>query len=145
MTVHYLDAEERKVREQELKDRQANPENMLTLTFLRDESGWYADVPNHTRGQNSMVMGSDRLLDMMAQGDRRVDVKFRTVKPAKGDTRKPLFHLSRIFHATGYGANYLVHGLSLIPFPAYICDVGHDVIGEHAKDIYVYEINHCDC
>lgn len=137
--VHYLTQEEQKVKEQEILDYQSNAENMLTLTFLNDGFGWFADVANHTRGQNSMVCGADKLVDHMAAGHNRVDVRFRTVRPKRDDHRKTICTLKRFFHHSG-GAEYLVHGVGAIPFPAFICDVCHDVTGEHPKFIAVYAI-----
>ena len=136
--VHYLNQAERESKVAELAERQRDPKFDIELRLLKDESGWYADVPNHTRGQNSMVSGADTLCDRMALGGKEIVVKFRTVEDP---SRKTLFTMKRVMHLTGYGAEYLVMGASAIPFPAYICDVGHDVMGEHAPKIYIYAVN----
>ena len=59
--VHYLNQAERESKVAELAERQRDPKFDIELRLLKDESGWYADVPNHTRGQNSMVSGADTL------------------------------------------------------------------------------------
>ena len=137
--VHYLTDEELRVKTQEVLDAQADPNHFITLTFLNDGYGWFADVPNHLRGQNAMVCGADKVVDWMSAGCNRVDVQFRTVKPKKDDPRKPICTLKRFCHHSG-GAEYLVRGISKIPFPAFICDVCHDVTGEHPKFIAVYDM-----
>jgi len=135
--VHYLTREECAAKSAELKKIQEDdPTHMLELRFVKDDAGWYADVPTHTRGQNSMVCGADTMLDLMAGGRNEIIVKFRTV--ANND--KPIVTLRRITHGHGLGGSYLASGLTAIPFPIWLCDVTHDVLGEHEKRIYVHSI-----
>ena len=136
--AHYLTKEECKEKTARLLEKQvADNDFMIRLTFIKDEGGWYADVPTHTRGQNAMVAGSDTLLDKIANGYNKVTVKFRFVK-SEGHT--PLFTLRRIAGSYSMGDTYLVSGVSKIPFPCYICPVGHDVYGKAPRRIYVYGI-----
>lgn len=137
---HYLTPEEQKRKEAEVLAAQRDQRFMLTLTFHRDEGGWAAVVPTHTRSENAMVAGADVVVDRMAQGDDTVEVRFRTVESAV--LPRPLITLTRLLHRNGYGAEYLVSGVAPIPFPAYLCDVTHDVTGDHPAKLFVYEINH---
>lgn len=137
---HYLTAEERQTKEKELSMTQKDQNYTISLVFHKDARGWYAEVPTHTRGENAMVMGADVVIERMAHGDNTVEIKFRTQESKT--LGSPFIWMSRMGHITGWGAMYNVHGLTRIPFPAYLCDVTHDVMGEHSDMIYVYEINH---
>lgn len=33
------------------------------VRFYKENGKWYADIPNHTKEENEMVMGSDDALD----------------------------------------------------------------------------------
>lgn len=137
MNGHYHDEAWRKSREEEIVARQTDPEALLELTFFKDAGGWYADVPEHTRGQNQMVLGADRIIEHFAAGGNKVTVKFRTVPTdALG---KPPVRLKRVEH-DAFGATYFVFGLARVPFPAWLCNVTETVLGEHPKDIWVYGI-----
>lgn len=139
MSTHYHSEAWRKAREQEIVDSQANPNKVLTLRFLKDAAGWYAEVPNHTRAQNSMVAGADKLIEHFAHGDNCVTLQFRTVAaPKSSSLGEPIFHLKRIAH-DAWGGTYVALGLSVIPLPAWLCNVTETVLGEHPKDIWVYE------
>ena len=139
---HYQSKEWRERKEKELTERQtADPQMMLTQRFLKDASGWYADVPEHTRSQNAMVAGADRFVEELAGGSDSVTVRFRTVEPPKGDgpKGKPLFTLRRIEH-DAWGATYLVFGVGAMPVPAWVCNVTETVLGDHPKRIYIYGV-----
>lgn len=136
---HYLTNDEIKAKTEEVNRLQENPDHCLSLVFHKDEQGWAAEVPTHTRSENAMVFGADIAVGRMAQGDNTVEVKFRTVESST--LGEPLFWMKRFHHNSG-GGTYLVHGLSAIPFPAWLCCVTHDVTGEHPEKIFVHEINH---
>lgn len=137
---HYLTSEEQKIKEAEVLNAQEDQGFMLVLTFHKDDRGWAAEVPTHTRSENAMVAGADVVVGQMAQGDNTVEIKFRTVESAT--LPRPLVTLTRFMHRNGYGAEYLVRGAAAIPFPAYLCDVTHDITGEHPEKLFVYEVNH---
>lgn len=142
--IHYNDESWRKVKEQEVVDSQACPDALLSLTFKKDDQGWYADVPEHTRAQNAMVAGADGVIERMAQGKSEVTIKFRTVAPPEsGPLGKALAHMKRVEHDS-FGATYLVFGLSKIPVPAWLCNVTETVLGEHPKNIWIYRIEKGD-
>ena len=87
-------------------------------------------------GVSPLVIG----LTVVAFGDNTVEIKFRTVESTT--LSRPIVTLTRFMHRNGYGAEYLVRGIASIPFPAYLCDVTHDITGEHPEKLFVYEINH---
>ena len=136
---HYLTEEEIKAKAEEVARLQDDPNYCLSLVFHKDEQGWAAEVPTHTRSENAMVAGADIVVGRMAQGDNTVEVKFRTVESST--LGKPLFWMKRFLHDR-HGGTYLVHGLTMIPFPAWLCCVTHDVTGEHPEKIFVHEIRH---
>lgn len=136
---HYLTKEEIETKTAEINRLQENPDHCISLVFHRDTSGIYAEVPTHTRGENAMVAGADIVVGRLMQGDNTVEVKFRTQESST--KQKPLFTMHRFLHDS-HGGTYLVTGLTAIPFPAWICNVTHDVCGEHPEKIFVYEINH---
>ena len=147
--AHYESEAWRKAKEQEIVDYQSNPEALIELKFESDGHSWAAVVPEHTRAQNLMVAGADRVVNHFAQGDNEVTMFFRTVEPPKGhgpkDERgeliKPIFTMRRIEH-DACGATYLVFGLTAIPAPAWICNVTETVLGDHPKKIIVYKTEH---
>jgi len=136
---HYLTKEEQAAKERDVLAAQSDSNYTISLVFHKDQQGWYADVPTHTRSENAMVAGADVLLSRMAQGDNTVEVKFRTIESET--LGKPICRMNRFLHDR-FGGTYLVHGISAIPFPAWLCCVTHDVTGEHPERIYVHEINH---
>lgn len=136
---HYLDKNEIEARTAEVERLQANPDYCISLVFHKDEGGWYAEVPTHTRSENAMVAGADCLVERMSRGDNTVEVKFRTLESSTKPN--PVFKMVRFLHDR-FGATYWVQGATAIPFPAWLCCVTHDVTGEHPKRIYVHEINH---
>ena len=136
---HYLTKEEQEVKEREVIAAQQDQKYQISLVFHKDDHGWYAEVPTHTRSENAMVAGADLVIGRMAQGNNTVEVKFRTVESAT--LGKPLITTNRFLHDR-FGGTYLVHGAAAIPFPAWLCCVTHDVTGEHPEHIYVYEIKH---
>lgn len=136
---HYLTDEEIAAKTAEVERLQENQDYCISLTFRKDEDGWYADVPTHTRSENAMVAGADIVVGRMAKGDNTVEVKFRTRESTTKTS--PLFRMKRFLHDR-HGGTYLVHGVTMIPFPAWLCCVTHDVTGEHPQEIFVHEIRH---
>ncbi len=141
---HYKSKEWRETKEKELTAHQiANPDTLLTITFLKDAAGWYADVPHHTRGQNALVAGAGSFVESLARGEDRVTVRFRTVEPPKGVPSalgKPLFKLRRAIHDP-WGATYFVTGKGIaFALPVWICNVTETLLGDHPKRIFVYSV-----
>lgn len=79
-------------------------------------------------------MGSDTALDFLSDG---IDQVILTVT----DQYVPdyLLHFQRKEHDWD-GAYYVVHGRTEILNEIWICNVTHDVFGEHPEDIYILDI-----
>lgn len=119
-----------------------------TLDFYKDQAGWFCDVRNHSRSQNAMVLGADKLLDFVANGNNKVSISLsfankieKDEKPAKDSF---LVKLRRILHDP-FGATYWVSGPASKGFPLptiWICNVTHDALPEldHPKQIFINKI-----
>lgn len=136
---HYLTKEEQSAKEQEVLIAQNDPCHLLSVVFHKDNEGWYANIPTHTRSENAMVAGADIAIGRMAHGDNTVEIRFRTLESTT--LGKPICKMNRILHDR-FGGTYLVHGLTAIPFPAWLCCVTHDITGEHPKHIFIHDIKH---
>ena len=115
---------------------------MKTLRFFKQDDKWYADVPNHTLEENEMVFGSDVMLDMLASGRESVTLKLSD--GFENDYEKPIVALYRKEHDND-GAFYSVEALTTlftgILSDIWICNVTHDVFGEHPEKIYIYNFD----
>ena len=103
--------------------------------FFKLNSRWYGDVPGHTLEENEMVCGADSLLDEMSIIVNSTEV---TLDLDVIPSESPFAVLHQIEHDC-YGATYRVEsqlGTSL----AWICNVTHDVLGEHPKTIYINNV-----
>lgn len=118
------------------------------IKFFKQDNKWYADVPNHTLEENEMVMGADIALDYLSNGKNEV---FITVTDTDPGWNAPL-----IFHRKEHdddGAYYTMSGILFMDFldnfaqeligtrpEIWICNVTHDVFGEHPEHIYVLKV-----
>ena len=112
--------------------------------FFKQEGKWYADVANRTLDENEMVMGADIALELISEGHNEVTLDLSTKKEDD-----PLLIFTMKSHDDD-GAYYVVNGLlyrqyieSILPLlcgrvpEIWICNVTHDVFGEHPETIYV--------
>ena len=105
--------------------------------------GWYADVPNHTLEENEMVSGSDTFLEEINSLRGGHDEVFITVSD---DNTAGSFIAKLIMKAHNqWGATYILTGpmaqqYDAVGFELWICNVTHDVLGEHPRSIYIHEI-----
>ena len=104
----------------------------VIVRFYRENGEWYADIPNHTKEENQMVMGSDLALDFLAKDRNEIIL---TLSDEVGDGLNML-HFHRLDHDDD-GAYYQVCGSYDLIEPIWICNVTHDVFGEHPEDIYL--------
>lgn len=120
-----------------------------TLRFFRiDEgemAGWYADVPGHTLEDNQMVSGSDAFLeevDALSGGKGELTLTFGDSHDPDG----PAFRAKLLMKShDGEGASYILTGPMAEDQDAagselWICNVTHDVMGEHPECIYLYDM-----
>ena len=118
------------------------------VRFFKQDGKWYADIPNHTLEDNEMVMGADVALEFLAEGKDELHV---TVTDEDPGWNAPLEF--KMKEHDDEGAYYTASGLLYMdfmdnfpPVPAWekpmiwICNVTHDVFGEHPEKIYVLKI-----
>jgi hypothetical protein len=108
----------------------------MKLKFFKLQSRWYADVPNHTLEENEMVCGADSLLEEISQFLNSPEV---TLDLDINPSDFPFATLIQIEH-DDCGATYRVQS----PFNTnlvWICNVTHDVLGEHPDRIYINSIS----
>lgn len=118
------------------------------IRFFKQDNKWYADIPNHALEDNEMVMGADIALDFVSDGRQEVSITLTDEHP--GWSTPLAFHLRE--HDDD-GAYYDVDGFLLMQFiegtantffgskpEIWICNVTHDVFGEHPEHIYLLDI-----
>lgn len=113
------------------------------VRFYKENGKWYADIPNHTKEENEMVMGSDDALDWLldSANDWRDEEKNEiTLTLSDEDTNEYVFHFSRAEHDED-GAYYQACGDYDLLYPIWICNVTHDVFGEHPENLYILKIS----
>ena len=118
------------------------------LRFFKQDGKWYADVPNHTLEENEMVMGADVALDYLSNGKSEVKLTLSDEYPG--------WNAPLVLHRKDHddeGAYYGVSGLLFMDFldnvaqhlygtrpEVWICNVTHDVFGEHPERIYLLKV-----
>lgn len=103
--------------------------------FFKLNSRWYADIPGHTLDENEMVSGADSLLEEISRFINSPEVTLNLdVKP----NDFPFATLTLIEHDSE-GGTYRVES-SLDTDVVWICNVAHDVLGEHPQKIYINSI-----
>ena len=106
------------------------------LKFFKHNDRWYADVPGHTLEENEMVAGADQLLSELCTKCGFNDSISLDIDIAP---KQPLITLKMIEHDS-CGATYSVTShmkFELDTKIVWICNVTHDVLGEHPEIIYV--------
>ena len=120
------------------------------VRFFRQDGKWYADMPNHSLEENEMVMGTDIALDFFSKGKNEVTV---LVSDEQEKSEQSLLNLKMKSH-NEEGAYYTVSGRLLANFldfaedifcckyepEVWICNVTHDLFGEHPKYICILGI-----
>ena len=120
---------------------------MKTIRFYKiaegPHKGWYADIPNHTLEENEMVAGSDAFLE---EADRQLGKRGKIVITVSDDNSPGCFEAKLIMKSHNqFGATYILTGplaeyYDAVGFELWICNVTHDVLGEHPKSIYIHNI-----
>lgn len=120
-----------------------------TIRFFRINeginTGWYADVPGHTLEENQMVSGSDQFLesaDSILGGRGEVTIEVSDALDVNG---KPFIAKLDMKSHNQWGATYVLSGPvaqrhDAVGFQLWICNVTHDVLGEHPRTIYIFDI-----
>lgn len=118
------------------------------VRFFKQDNKWYADIPNHTLEENEMVMGADIALEYLAEERKELHITFTDENPG---WNVPLA-LTLKDH-DDEGGYYDVSGILFMDFmltygkefigvkpQVWICNVTHDVFGEHPEHIYITKI-----
>lgn len=111
---------------------------MKTLSFTKDSTGWYIDLPEWTgdKGDLAMVAGADDLLDCLDFGGTnhvKLDI---SLEPVKGHT----LYLKEFTPSAG-GAIYTVEGDIRFPKEIWLCAVTEYVFGgKMPRTIYFNKI-----
>ena len=119
------------------------------VRFFKQDKKWYADIPNRTLEENEMVMGADIALEQLSNGKDEV---FLTLTDENPGWNAPLV-LTRKEHDDD-GAYYRLSGVMMVNFiegmadneygltkpEVWICNVTHDVFGEHPETIYLLKV-----
>lgn len=120
-----------------------------TIRFFRiDEGmnkGWYADVPGHALEDNEMVAGADTFLeevDKVLGGRGEVTL---SVSDSCDVSSSPFIAKLCMKSHDSEGASYVLTGpiaeqYDAVGFELWICNVTHDVMGEHPECIYIFDI-----
>ena len=121
------------------------------LRFFKQDNKWYADVSKHTLDENEMVMGSDTVLDLIA------DNKDEVILTLSDEDDKHSMLTMTIKEHDSEGAYYTISGFlynkfldlfdldsSSVSFDitneVWVCNVTHDIFGTHTNNIYVLNV-----
>ena len=121
------------------------------LRFFKKDNKWYADVPNHTLEENDMVMGADTALDLIADNkdeviltlsdeDDRYSKLTMTIK--EHDSEGAYYTLSEFLY-NKFLDLFDLESSSVsfdITNEVWVCNVTHDVFGNHPNNIYVLKV-----
>ena len=125
----------------------AYPAMETKVKFFKQDNRWYADIPNHTLEENEMVMGADIALDYLSDGKNEVILTLTDEYPG-WNTPLEFFRKEH----DDEGATYSVSGILLMGLleevgkqfvgrpEVWICNVTHDVFGEHPEKIYLLKV-----
>ena len=109
-------------------------------------AGWYADVPGHSLEDNQMVAGAD---DFLEQADGflgcKGEVTIVVSESFDSASDTPFMAKLLMIDHDEDGASYSFTGpmaekYDAVGFRMWICNVTHDVLGEHPRCIYIYDI-----
>lgn len=101
----------------------------MNISFYKESDRWYADIPSVSKEDCEMVQGADLLLDRLSLGYDKVDVDFSDV-----DNGKSIYRYHLMEHDEN-GGTY-TNGNETF----WICNVTHDVFGEHPKMLYINKV-----
>ena len=119
------------------------------LRFFKQENKWYADIPNHTLEDNEMVMGSDFVLDFLSDNKNEIVLVL-----SDEDEKHSILTMTMKEHDSEgayYGLLGFLYNKFLDLFSSdiskfnfidriWICNVTHDVFGEHPENIFLLKI-----
>ena len=104
----------------------------MELTFNKEDTGWYVDLPDYDGPKEDLVMvlGADTLLDILAQDDCVVRTFIYEEDPGTSD-----FELRRLKdESDGYW--YLAKS-EVFEFEVWLCKVTKFVFGHFPRELYL--------
>jgi len=114
------------------------------LRFFKQDGCWYADVPGHDLADNEMVAGADTFLEA---ADRILGRRHEVNVTFSDNNNQNSFFLAKLERGNhdDFGATYSLTGplaqkYNAEGFQLWICNVTHDVMGEHPQSIFIYNI-----
>ena len=111
------------------------------IRFYRDECGWFADIPNHTKDENEMVAGSDKLLEMLYSSFpcTNDEIKIMVSDRVKRE-HAVLNKISEDHEGAVYSIDlgFLGRVLDIQDESCWMCEVLKDVFGKYPKHIYIH-------
>ena len=120
-----------------------NKHMKTTVNFFKQDGCWYADVAGHTLADNQMVAGSDEFLeavDSFTNADGKVDITLSDNNVDGAFLAKLVMRSHNQWGATYVLAGPMAEQYNAAGFELWICNVTHDVLGEHPRSIYIHEI-----
>lgn len=114
------------------------------LRFFKQDNKWYADVPDHSLEDNEMVLGADVILDSFALGKDEITIVLSDsvisdyllhFKLAEHDDEGAWYEFNGPLYTSAMSA--LIDAYGLTENKIWICNVTHDVFGEHPNEIYL--------
>lgn len=119
-----------------------------TITFFKQNNKWYADVPNHTLEENEMVLGADVIINELASEASKITLTFSDsfvfdyyilhLKRVQHDDEGAWYEFDGPLYATVMST--LINELGTDENKIWICNVTHDVFGEHPEEMYLLDI-----
>lgn len=125
-----------------------------TLRFFKQNNKWYADVAGHTLEENEMVMGADTALDVLANeyGTDELYIDLSTEEDEVGeleflmidhDEDGAYYKVSGMLYEMYVDRlieNHLISEVNELNGTIWICNVTHDVFGEHPQKIVITNV-----
>lgn len=117
---------------------------MKIIEFYREGNQWYADVPEHTKEDNQMVLGADKFLDAVSLAACYNMNRILIAVSTDNASQEFMAKLVRKKHDEE-GATYVVTGklakdMGFEGAELWLCNVAHTVLGEHPESIYIHDI-----
>lgn len=104
----------------------------MKINFYKEAERWYADTPYGTKEDNEMVFGADTFLERVSMGYDNVYVEITDKSVEKYD------YCFKLIEHDEYGGTYANVDNDTQIF--WLCNLTHDVCGEHPSIIYITKI-----
>lgn len=109
----------------------------IDLAFVKEKGRWYVDLPEFiksgegTKEDLEMVLGADRLCDVLADGESRVEVTISTSAFTGAD-----FSIKGMNNGRIEGRDYEAYKQDEFLFTIWLCPVLHYVMGDYPDTIF---------